>query len=74
MTELYIPQPLRSRDVHWADDKPTVKIALQIAPEHLPHAQLVEVVRELDRRFMQLHDKVAFEQAHKLIDYSRLAT
>lgn len=72
MTERYIPQPLRCREVHWADDKPQVKIALQIAPEHLPHDKLVEIVRELDRRFMQLHDKVSFERTHDLVDYGRV--
>jgi hypothetical protein len=72
MTDLHTPQPLRCSEVHWADDKPQVKIALQFAPEHLSHDKLVEVVRELDRRFMQLHDKVTFERAHDLVDYESL--
>jgi hypothetical protein len=72
MSDLYEPQPLRCRTVHWNDDKPKVKIALNLAPEHMTHDVLVEVARELDRRFMQLHDKVVFERDHNLVNYGLL--
>lgn len=35
--------------------------------------EAAELVRELDRRFMQLWDKVTFESKHNLVDYEKLS-
>lgn len=72
MTDIYEPQPLRCRDIHWNDDKPKIKVAIQLAPEHMTHDVLVAVAREMDRRLMQLHDKVVFERDHNLVNYGLL--
>jgi excinuclease UvrABC nuclease subunit len=45
---------------------------LLFAPELLTNKALVNLVRQLDRRFMQLVEKVDFERANELVDYSKL--
>lgn len=66
------PQLLRCRDIYWDESKPEIKAALQGDPSHLPHHVLVQLLREYDRRLMQMWDKVGFEGQHKLVDYSLL--
>lgn len=34
--------------------------------------EIIHLIKELDRRFVQLWDKVAFERVHELTDYGRL--
>ncbi|AME28651.1 hypothetical protein [Burkholderia sp. PAMC 26561] len=65
-------QTLRSAKAYWSSDRPDVLSALKVAPELLSNADLVHLIRELDRRFIQLWDKVTFERDHDLVDYSRL--
>jgi hypothetical protein len=62
------PQPLRCTRAYWAEG--AVKDLLQKPPEELTQEEAILVMRELDRRFLQLWDKVTFEREHKLIDYS----
>ena len=64
------PQPLKAGKAHWDEGK--VKELLKKAPEELTQEEALLVMRELDRRFMQLWDKVSFEREHGLIDYSKL--
>lgn len=63
-------QPLKAVKAHWDEGK--VKELLQKAPEELTQDEALLVMRELDRRFMQLWDKVTFEREHSLVDYSKL--
>ena len=64
------PQLLRASNAHWDEGK--VKELLKKAPEELEQDEAVLLIRELDRRFMQLWDKVTFEREHGLIDYGKL--
>lgn len=64
---------LRSKDAYWDAARPDITAALKLQPELLSHADLVHLVRELDRRFMQLNDKVEFERKHNLVNYKPLA-
>lgn len=52
---------LRSPAAYWDPDKPAVIEALKKQPADMPRDELELVVSELDRRFMQLWDKVQFE-------------
>lgn len=63
---------LNARNAYWDPNKPAIIEILQSAPEMVDRATLVSLVRELDRRFMQLWDKVTFEQLHGLVDYNKL--
>lgn len=65
--------PLKSVDAYWDPANPEVADLLKQAPESLLKDDLVVLVRELDRRFMQLWDKVGFERDKGLVDYGRLA-
>jgi len=65
-------QTLRSASAYWSSDRPDTIAALKVAPEVLSNDDLVQLIRELDRRFIQLWDKVTFERRHDLVDYSRL--
>lgn len=65
-----LPQPLKARNAHWDEGK--VKELLQKPPEELDKDEVMLVLRELDRRFMQLWDKVTFEREHGLVDYDKL--
>lgn len=40
----------------------------------LSNAELLALVKELDRRFIQLWDKVVFEREHGLVNYENLNT
>jgi hypothetical protein len=52
---------LRSAQAYWSPDSPVADI-ITMDPEQLPRESLLLLVSELDRRFMQLWDKVQFEQ------------
>lgn len=65
-------QPLRSKETVWPDASEQLKASLSFAPEQLTHKALVNLTRELDRRFMQLVEKVGFEKEHDLVDYAKL--
>lgn len=51
---------------------PEMDAARQLAPEDLPRLTLIRLLRDYDRRLVQLQDKVAFEREHNLVDYSKL--
>lgn len=40
--------------------------------EEMPKEALVEIIKELDRRLVQMEDKVKFERDNCLVDYGRL--
>ena len=61
---------LRSVSAPWHD--PEIPTLLRQPPNTLSQDQLIVLVEELDRRFMQLWDKVAFERDNQLIDYTKL--
>lgn len=65
-------QPLRAQAAYWDAVRPDIIAALKVAPEVMSREDLVQVLRELDRRFMQLVDKVDFERRRDLVDYSPL--
>jgi len=67
-----IIQPLRSTVAYWDPDKPDIVSALSSNVDSLDKESLISLVRELDRRFIQLWDKVSFEQEHGLLDYEKL--
>ena len=71
-SEMENAQPLRSRTAYWDAGRPDILSALKVPPEALSHTDLVQLARELDRRFMQLADKVDFERKHDLVNYSPL--
>jgi hypothetical protein len=52
---------LRSAQAYWAPDSPVADI-ITMDPERLPRESLLLLVSELDRRFIQLWDKVQFER------------
>lgn len=62
---------LRSTDAYWEPGS-NVPDLLKRDLRTLRPDEVVELVTELDRRFMQLWDKVAFEQKHGLVDYTKL--
>lgn len=55
---------LRSAQVYWSPDSPVADF-ITMDPEQLPRESLLLLVSELDRRFMQLWDKVQFERNQK---------
>jgi hypothetical protein len=55
---------LRSAQAYWLPDSPVADIVTK-DPEQLPRESLLLLVSELDRRFMQLWDKVQFERNQK---------
>jgi hypothetical protein len=58
---------LRSAQAYWSPDSPVADI-ITMDPERLPRESLLLLVRELDRRFMQLWDKVQFERNQKTLN------
>ncbi len=52
---------------------PEMDAARKVAPEDLPRATLVRLLRDYDRRLVQMQDKVAFEREHELVDYSKIS-
>jgi hypothetical protein len=46
--------------------------ALQLPPEEWSEETKLFMIRELDRRLVQLWDKVAFERERGLVDYTKL--
>ena len=55
---------LRSAQAYWAPDSPVADI-ITMNPERLPRESLLLLISELDRRFMQLWDKVQFERKQR---------
>ena len=55
---------LRSAEAYWSPDSPVADI-ITMDPERLPRESLLLLVSELDRRFIQLWDKVTFERNQK---------
>jgi len=66
------PPLLKSVVVPWDLSNLEMVAALKVPPDELPRSTLVKLVRELDRRHMQLQDKVGFERTYRLVDYNRL--
>lgn len=63
-------------DVFWDSNNEVIqKLQSKDGPElaDLEQEELWHLIKELDRRFIQLWDKVAFEREHKLTDYSSVA-
>ena len=56
---------MRSQDAYWAPESKIPEL-LKSEPKDLTHEQLVLLTTELDRRFMQLWDKVSFENSLKV--------
>lgn len=66
-------QPLlKCRELFWDTNNVEIIAALKVAPQHLPKIILERLVKELDRRLMQMHDKVEFENQHGLVNYNLL--
>jgi hypothetical protein len=63
---------LKCRELFWDPNNVEMVAALKVAPQHLPKPTLVRLVHELNRRLMQMQDKVAFEREHNLVDYNLL--
>jgi hypothetical protein len=63
----HLPQPLKARLIPWPDADAELQDALSRDPRHLPHHVLVRLVKEYDRRLMQMWDKVGFERQHNLV-------
>jgi hypothetical protein len=63
---------LKSTQLYWDPNNVEIIAALKVAPQHLPKIILERLVKELDRRLMQMHDKVAFEREHGLVNYDLL--
>jgi hypothetical protein len=61
---------LKVTEIPWPGADPEIQAALKVPPEDLPRSTLIKLLRELDRRQMQMQDKVAFERVHGLVDYS----
>ena len=61
--------PLKCKEIYWDNDKPLIIDALKIAPENMNKETLVQVIREMDRRLMQLWDKVSYEKEKGYINY-----
>jgi hypothetical protein len=53
---------LRSHSAYWHEDDAETKRLLQVPVELLSKQDLQDVIVELDRRFMQLWDKVGYER------------
>lgn len=62
---------LRSAEAYWDPAKPEVQEALRKDIKDLSKDDLVMLVKELDRRFIQLWDKVTYEQKNGFVDYSK---
>ena len=60
---------MRSSQAYWDPDKPEIIELLKKDPEQLNKDELIKIVKELDRRFMQLWDKVSYERDNNLVNY-----
>lgn len=59
----------RTIDIYWADDH--IKTLMnKFKADSIDIDELKLLVSELDRRLIQLWDKVTFENKHCLVDYS----
>ena len=56
---------LRTRNIYWDPDNAAVQAALKLSPDDMSREQLILMVRELDRRTIQLWDKVIFENSQR---------
>lgn len=63
---------MHNRPYHLRAEKAVWSIAPQGDITTLSKEELIVLVKELDRRFSQLWDKVIFERDHDLLDYSKL--
>lgn len=63
---------LKSKNAYWDEGRPEIIESLNQNPKNLEKDALVALVLELDRRFMQLWDKVKFERENNLVDYEKL--
>jgi hypothetical protein len=63
---------LKSAQLYWDPNNVEIVAALKVAPQYLPKIILERLVKELDRRLMQMYDKVAFEREHGLVNYDLL--
>lgn len=61
---------LRSNQAYWDPAKPEIQEALKQDPTKLSKDDLVMLVKELDRRFMQLWDKVTYERENGFVKYT----
>lgn len=59
---------LKAKNAHWHPDSPATPLLAQ-DPTSLSKEELLLLITELDRRFMQLWDKVVFEQKMKYVSY-----
>lgn len=76
-SKIFDKRQLRSLkpSVFWSPDDGLIDLLRQEGgPElhDLEPEQLWHLIKELDRRFVQLWDKVTFERHHGLVDYSPL--
>lgn len=63
---------LRSKDIHWREEDEVIKkIMGNGVLEEVPSEDLFHLVKELDRRTVQLWDKVSYEREKGLVDYSK---
>jgi len=61
---------LKSRDIYWSPDSKAPEIIDNVSGNNTSIPDLLYLISELDRRLIQLWDKVAFENKHGLVDYS----
>lgn len=54
-------QKLRCTAAYWDPENKEIKESLDVPPELLDRNRLIKLVRELDRRFIQLWDKIGYE-------------
>jgi hypothetical protein len=56
---------LRAKDAYWDPANLVIKDLLDVDSKDMTKEQLVLIVHELDRRFIQLWDKISFEKRLK---------
>ena len=62
---------MRTKYAYWDPDSEIINL-LDKPPEDMTKKELEVLVKELDRRFMQLWDKVVFERENNLVKYELL--
>lgn len=63
---------LKSRNIYWPNDSRVPEILDGVGYRDTSVNDLLYLISELDRRLIQLWDKVTFENKHGLVDYSNL--
>lgn len=58
------PYFLRAEKAYWENKVGDVNL--------LSREEMISLIKELDRRFIQLWDKVIFERDRNLVDYNKL--